>query len=423
MAGIPARVHDPERTRRIVGLVLYIVLMLIAGTLLLAMFLLPPLLDPKLDPETEYTAMAIGAALALPALFVYLWLPWIIDRYDPEPLWALTLVLLWGAVGACGFAAVINTLVGGVGEAIMPGLGEVLAACVSAPVVEEAFKGFALLGMYYFVRREFDGVVDGIIYATFVALGFAACENILYYGRAASQEMTEPGAEGIFAVTVVMRGVMSPWIHPLFTSMTGIGVGLARETTRGWVRWLAPIGGYCAAVFLHSTWNTAATVSGMLTLLMFPLWLVFVIGFFAIVISLVVRKGRIIKQHLQDEVLLGNLTPQELELVSSAWAHWRATFSFGGSLGRQFVTAAARLGLSKWHAGRAAKGRSRTISADFVVPLRQDLHRLRGEISRKLGRTLPQPQPWQPPQGPQYAPQQPPYAQWGGQPPPDQWRR
>jgi RsiW-degrading membrane proteinase PrsW (M82 family) len=415
MGGIPARAYDPERTRRIIGLVLYIVLMLCAGTLLLAMFLLSPLLDPKSDPATEYYAMAIGACLALPALFVYLWLPWIIDRYDPEPLWALTLVLLWGAVGACGFAAVINTTIGGVAEVMVEGSGEAIAACISAPIFEEGLKGLGVLGMYWFVKREFDGVVDGIIYASFCALGFAACENILYYGHAASQEMTEPGAEGVFAATVIMRGVMSPWIHPLFTSMTGIGVGIARETSRGWVRWLAPMGGYCCAVILHSTWNTAATLSGMLTVIMLPLWFLFVLGFFAIVITLVVRKGRIIRQHLQDEVLLGNLTPQELDLVSSAWAHWRATFSFGGSLGRQFVTAAARLGLSKWHAARAAKGHSRTVSADFVVPLRQDLRRLRDEISRKLGRQLPQPQPWQPPQGPQYQP----YPQYPPQRPPN----
>ena len=324
MAGLPPRVNDPERTRRIVGLILYVVLMLFASVLLLAMFLLAPLLDPKGDPGTEYTAMAIGAALALPALFVYLWLPWIMDRYDPEPIWALTLALGWGAIAACGFAAVINTFVMGMGEAIAPGLGEVLSACVSAPVVEEAFKGMAIFGMYYFVKREFDGVVDGIIYATFAALGFAAVENILYYGRAASAEMTQEGAEGALAITVFMRGFLSPWIHPLFTSMTGIGFGIARETEKKWVRWVAPIGFYFLAVFLHSTWNTAATISGMLTVLMLPLWLLFVVAFFVIVIVLVVRKGRIIRQHLQDEVLMGTITQQELEMVCSAWAHWRA---------------------------------------------------------------------------------------------------
>lgn len=429
MAGLPPHAPDPERTRKIVGLVLYVVAMLVAGVLLLAMFLLAPLLESKGDPATAYTAMAIGAALALPALFVYLWLPWIVDRYDPEPVWALALALGWGAVAACGFAAVINTMVMGVGEAITPGLGEILAACVSAPFVEEAFKGLAVFGMYYFVRREFDGVVDGIIYATFAALGFAAIENVLYYGRAATAEMTQQGAEGALAITVFMRGFLSPWIHPLFTSMTGIGFGIARETDKKWVRWVAPIGFYFVAVFLHSTWNTAATISGMLVVLMLPLWLLFVTAFFVMLIVLVVRKGRIIRNHLQDEVLMGTITPQELEMVCSAWAQWRGTFSFGGGLGRQFVTSAARLALSKWHASRAVRGQVRSVSMDFVVPLRQELQRLRNAIAIKLGRALPQPQAWQAPpvmQAPPGYPQgsaQPPYPGAWGPPAGGGWRR
>jgi hypothetical protein len=115
---------------------------------------------------------------------------------------------------------------------------------------------------------------------------------------------------------------------------------------------------------------------------------------------LVVRKGRIIRKNLEDELLLGNLTLQELELVTSPVARMRATFSWGGKPGRDFVDTACRLSLSKWHAGRASRARKATVSADFVVPLRQDLHRLRAAMSQALRRQLPQPQPWSPNQGP-----------------------
>jgi hypothetical protein len=37
-----------------------------------------------------------------------------------------------------------------------------------------------------------------------------------------------------------------------------------------------------------------------------------------------------------------------------------------------------------------------TVSADFVVPLRQDLHRLRGQIAKALGRAIEQPKAWAP---------------------------
>jgi RsiW-degrading membrane proteinase PrsW (M82 family) len=390
----PPPKRDPEKTKRTIGLVLYVLGMLGGLALLVLVFLLPPLFED--DPVFEYQAMALGAMLALPPLLVYLWVPWIVDRYDPEPLWALLAVLAWGAIAACGFSAVINTSVHGMGDAMFGrGAGSVLGACVSAPLVEEAFKGLGVAGMYWFVRREFDGVVDGVIYAAFAALGFAAVENIIYYGDAARDEVIT-GQEGLLVGTVVIRGILAPWGHPLYTSMTGLGFGIARETDKPWLRWAAPIGGYLCAAFLHSVWNTSATLSNMLLFLMLPLWLLFVLGFAGLVLWLVSRKGRIIRQHLEDEVLMGTMTVQEVDLVCSPFASWKATFSWGGAPARKFVAAAARLALSKWHTGRAARSRSATVSADFVIPLRQELGQLRAQMERALGRALPRPQPWKP---------------------------
>lgn len=398
----PMKKPDPEGGKKVVGIVLYIVGMLIGGLLLFGMFLIPPLFAN--DPGLEYYAMGVGAVLALPPLVVYLWIPWVVDRYDPEPVWALTMCLLWGGIAACGFSALINTMVGGFAAAAAgPEAGDVVGACISAPVVEEAAKAMAVFGMFYFARREFDGIVDGIVYATFAALGFAAIENIIYYARAAKQDFAH-GAEGALTATFVIRGVLAPWGHPLYTSMTGIGFGLARETEKTWVRWVAPMVGYFGAVFLHCVWNTSATLSNMLPILMLPLWLLFVLAFMGLLVWLVARKGKIIRANLEDEVLLGNITPQELLLVTSPIAHIKATFSWGGAPGRKFVDAAARLALSKWHAGRASRARKATISADFVVPLRQDLHKLRGLMSQALRRQLPQPQPWQPGQAPPFPP-------------------
>lgn len=394
LVDVQPRRSDPEGARKVVGAVLYAVLSLIGALLLLFVFVVPAVLGPK--PGTELTAMAIGALMALPPLVIYLWIPWIVDRYDPEPWWCLLLCLVWGGIPACGFSAVINTSASALGHAIGgEGFADALGACVSAPIVEEFFKGLAVFGMFYFLRRQFDGVVDGIVYATFAALGFAAIENIIYYSRAAEADMVT-GREGALAATFIVRGVLAPWGHPLYTSMTGLGFGLARESEKEWVRWLAPIGGYCVAVFLHSVWNTAATLSNMLVMLMLPLWFLTVIGFFIIVIWLVARKGKIIRLHLQDEVLMGFLTLQELELVSSPFGRLKASFSFGGATGRRFIDTAARLSLSKWHTGRAHRRQKLTVSADMIVPLRQELMALRHEIARKLGRAVPLPAPFPP---------------------------
>src|SRR5436190_13439093 len=148
MVSVPLR-NDPEATKRTIGIVLYILGMLFGGFLLVALLFFPALLSQHAD--VQIFSMLVGALFALPMLVVYLWIPWIVDRYDPEPWWALLMALAWGGIAACGFSGLINSLVHAVGaEAGGPEVGDVLAACVSAPLVEESFKSFAIFFMYYF---------------------------------------------------------------------------------------------------------------------------------------------------------------------------------------------------------------------------------------------------------------------------------
>lgn len=376
--GHPARsltqIDDPYRTRKIVGAILWLLGQGVGFVLLILLFGLLPLLQA--NPGQAFFGMAVGATLAFPAMCVYLTFPRLLDRYDPEPLYALVLCLLWGAVAACGFSALINSGVGMVATAIAgPQAGDAVGAVISAPFVEEFWKGIAVLGVFYFLRNEFDGLVDGIIYATFTAIGFAATENVIYYANALSDD---PSA---LAFTFVIRGVIAPWGHPLYTSMTGIGLGLARESHRTWVKVVAPLAGYGGAVFLHALWNGSATLTDAmgapgLFLVMLPLWLIFVAAFVVMVMVLVVRRGRIIRDHLLDEVALGHLTQKELDLVCSAFGGLVAWFRKGGK-GTEFVRAVARLGLSKWHTARAVRGQNKTFSMDFILPLRAKIRELR----------------------------------------------
>ncbi|MCB9591738.1 MAG: PrsW family intramembrane metalloprotease [Sandaracinaceae bacterium] len=359
---------DPERGRRMVGCGCWTLGMMVGAVLLVLLFVLFPAVTGIGAAMLE--AMCIGAALAIPGMVVYLTVPRLLDRYDPEPWYALLMALAWGAVAACGIAALINSVV----EAAIGGdVGAFVGMVISAPVVEEAAKGILVLGYFYFLRREFDGVVDGIIYATFVAIGFAAVENVIYYARAG----LDP-EQGALQVTFLLRGVLTPWAHPLFTSMTGIGVGVARETSKTWVRFAAPLAGYAGAVTLHAIWNGATTLpgGGMIVCLMLPLWLIFVATFLIIVAVLVRRRGSIIRAHLVDEVALGHLSQQELDLVASAFGGLTAYFRKGRQ-GTEFVRAVARLALSKWHSARAMKQVKHTVSMDFILPLRRKIKDLR----------------------------------------------
>jgi hypothetical protein len=84
-------------------------------------------------------------------------------------------------------------------------------------------------------------------------------------------------------------------------------------------------------------------------------WLLFVLAFVVLVIGLVYRRGKLIRQHLTDEVALGHLTQAELDLVTSVFGTVTAMIR-KGFRGQEFVRAVARLGLSKWHTARAMKG-------------------------------------------------------------------
>jgi RsiW-degrading membrane proteinase PrsW (M82 family) len=369
---------DPERARRNAGLTLFLVGLCVGGLLLVSLFVGIPLANGELG---LFGHMCLGASLAFPAGAMYLTVPRLLDRYDPEPWYALVGCLLWGGIAACGFSAVINTAVAElVGALFGADVGEVVSTVVSAPIVEELWKAMGVLGVFYFLRREFDGVVDGIIYATFTALGFATVENVIYYARASSSDA--------LAITFVLRGIIAPWGHPVYTSMTGIGFGIARETEKAWVRWVAPPLGYAGAVLLHAMWNGSATLAdrlgegsgGMLFVCMLPVWLLFVTAFVLIVVLLVRRRGRIIRSFLEDEVALRTLSSEEVELVCSAFGLVRARLRYGPK-GVSFVRAAARLALSKWHSVRARNQRMRTVSMDFIVPLRQQIASLRAELA------------------------------------------
>src|SRR5215218_5023444 len=171
----------------------------------------------------------------------------LIDRYDPEPPWVLALAFIWGAVISIFGALIINDTTSLIAaSAAGEQAGNIVGAVISAPLAEEGLKGLGLLILLLALRREFDGVLDGIVYAGVIALGFATVENVLYYGRMMNKE----GAGGV-VVLFFIRGVLAPFTHSVFTAMTGIGVGLARQSHNAAVKVIAPICGWCVAVFLH----------------------------------------------------------------------------------------------------------------------------------------------------------------------------
>ncbi len=360
----------------------------------LVVFVLFTVVLSSIEARTEeYTISLTGIAIALmatvvafvPAMIYVLPLLWI-DRYDPEPLWLLALAFAWGALVAVLVSFVINTGVGiGVSEMIggQQGLvyGDIVGAVISAPIVEEASKGAGLLILLIFFRRYFDDILDGIVFAGVIALGFATVENVLYYGRALVM-----GGMIALMFTMVLRGILSPFAHVTFTAMTGIGCGIARESHNTAVRVIMPFIGYCLAVLLHAFWNGMAVFLGTggffvgYLILEIPYFLIF-IGF---CLYIMWRQNRILKEMLAIDVARGLIPADHAAKTTSAFRNtgWLISGIFEGKYRarRKYTRAIGKLGLSYWHIQRATAAQGHTGSFQQNPILREEVLRWRDKV-------------------------------------------
>lgn len=265
------------------------------------------------------TGVVVGVLCALlpvgPVVATFLW----VDRWEPEPPWWLLLAFGWGACFAALSALLINSGAALIADEVLGrGSGDVIGAVVVAPFVEEAMKGAFVVGLLIFLRREFDGIVDGIVYAGLVAAGFAFTENILYIGRAFTEDSVVGQSGGVLAV-LLLRGVLSPFAHPLFTSMIGIGAGIAANSRSVPVRIVAVTVGYLLAVALHALWNGSATLFG--GAVFFGVYAFVMVPLFVALVAVVVwqrrREQRTVTDQLPGFAQAGWIAPSEIPLLSS----------------------------------------------------------------------------------------------------------
>jgi RsiW-degrading membrane proteinase PrsW (M82 family) len=274
--------------------------------------------------ETGPIALMLGFITATIPVPLYIILVLWIDRYEAEPLWMLATAFFWGALIATFFAFLLNTTSQGVvGALTNANAGQAFAAVISAPIVEESGKAFILFLFFFWKKDEFDGVVDGIVYASMAALGFAMTENILYYGKAVAE-----GGGGALTLLLIIRGFFAPFSHPLFTSLTGIGLGLARQSTNLAVKLLTPVVGLLMAIFMHSIWNGSAVFGGggvfVITyiLVMVPAFIILLV-----VIALALRReGQVVREFLIIDLQQGVLTREEYDALGSIVGRMGSSF-------------------------------------------------------------------------------------------------
>ena len=317
-------------------IVLSIVILLVAWYLLVA-----------LGPSALLVALVLAA---IPLGGVLIFIRWI-DRWEPEPRGALLFALLWGA----GASVLIALIFSGVTQhyAALAGLtgsgvASVFETVVQAPIVEESAKGLGVLLILWVMRRTFDGPVDGVVYAATVAIGFAFTENIQYFGLAINKD---GGLGGDVAETFLLRAILSPFAHVMFTACTGVLLGLAaRRTGRiGAIGYFAL--GLVPAVMLHAFWNSAGYWATdwfrYYFMVQVPLFLFAFVG----ITRLRRHEQRLTHARLSEYAAVGWFTESEVNLLSTAAGRQRAVrWAVHHGLGRPyraFVRDATRLAFAR----------------------------------------------------------------------------
>src|SRR5215470_9576669 len=183
---------------------------------------------------------------------------WFLDRRERESPWLFASAFLWGGCIATGLAVPVNTIFiqfvelwvkenPQIKQVLGPDAALLLAAPISAPIVEEICKALGVLLIFWLLRAEFDNMRDGIVYGGLVGLGFNWYEAALYVAQGYAEFGTPPyGAE--LGARYALFGLGG---HALFTGMFGAFLGLAVQTRRTWLRYLAPPIGLLLAIVAH----------------------------------------------------------------------------------------------------------------------------------------------------------------------------
>jgi RsiW-degrading membrane proteinase PrsW (M82 family) len=342
-------------------------------------------------PDAAALGMSAVAA-CIPAL-VYAGIVLRLDRYESEPKRNIIACIAWGAVGA-----ILFSLLGGLFfQTVIAGsfgadVADVASIVIGAPLIEESFKGIAVLALLFVARDEIDSTLDGLVYGALIGVGFAMTENILYFGQAYLE-----GGIREFGVLVLGRAVLGGFGHPAYTAVTGAAIGWARcRYGQGILRLLAPVAGWAVAVGLHVAWNgglllTSALLgegASLLTVVTIQALLVIVPA--VLVLQAIARMSAehelaILRAELRGEVARGTLTETEYQTIVDGPRRQRSLALAGAKGGRAlrarqkaFFDTAAEIAFRSHHARRGEVFGSGNDRDDRD---RQRLRTLRNELA------------------------------------------
>ena len=338
------------------------------------------------------TWQAAAVLMVIPALvplsIVWLAVHWL-DRWEPEPPLLLALCFLWG-----GGASILGTLLVGnfllevAASSIAKNIDlEAFSLLVQGPLIEELMKSLGVVIVLLIAWREVHGLLDGFVYAAMVGSGFAFTENIVYFASSGSTGLD-------FVWLLVVRGILSPFAHVVFTGALGLALGWAVKRREPLHFVIAGVLGTLVAVGLHSMWN-----GGSLYLL--PLigvdpnnpfaWIIsyavfqlpLFLAFAYVLVQLQYQDQEIIRLRLGEYRRAGWFTASEVRMIAN-WNQRQAALKWSKQHSpevhaalRDFVRDATSLAFAREHAANDKRDKERrTREKELLQRTREDRNRL-----------------------------------------------
>jgi RsiW-degrading membrane proteinase PrsW (M82 family) len=315
---------------------------------------------------------AICAAACLPTTAFGLLVVRRMDRNEKEP-WRLVLVAAaWGAVVATSLVVWGESIwEASAQRSLVPGPGLETSLAFMAGVLEELAKGVAVVLLFLVMRKDFDDVVDGIVYGAAVGLGFNFMETITYMTNLYA--IFSPEGLGGFAAGFqwYARQVLGLFFgHATYTAFIGAGVGIARQLPSMRQKLFAIGSGFIVAIAAHFSWDAWITffpidnsLIGLVEMHLRTLIMTgpFTAGIVALLLFGIRYEGQNLVDQMRKEAATGGgaILPDEVPILASPWQRLKQRLMALNRTGlrgyfkvARLQTAQLDLAMERWHRER-----------------------------------------------------------------------
>jgi hypothetical protein len=258
------------------------------------------------------TESGAGFALALAVVvaLVYLVVLRLLDINEKEPLWALSIALVFGAVAAALVPVFTGAtwLLNAFGDAFFESIAKVVALLAALAI----FNAIANLRGW----SEINGLMDGVVYGATVGLGYAVGDAFVHQLTLGSTAAATVGSP----LTVLWSTLLAGLRQGLFGAIIGAGFGAAVQARSAGQRIGYPIAGFVGAVIVHAFYfwlahGSAAGSSGSFrTIIAMVLPLLLVVG---LMVTSLGREKKAIRDELEPETGSGLVTEADLALLEN----------------------------------------------------------------------------------------------------------